>query len=73
MAEKKKQAKVVDRIVGATKRVTKARGLSAKTGAAVKDPLSDPFILAIVGLVTLASASLGALVLYGVWRERFVR
>lgn len=64
---------MVDRIVGVTKRVTKARALSAKTGTAVKDPLSDPFILAVVGLVTLASASLGALVLYGGWRERFVR
>lgn len=70
---KKKQARVVDRIVGATKRVAKARGLSARTGAAVEDPWSDPFVLSIVGLVTLATASLGALVLYGAWRGHHLR
>ena len=73
MAVKKKRAKVVDRIVGVPKRIAKARGLSARTGAAVKDPFSDPFVLSIVGLVTLATASLGALVLYGAWRGHYLR
>lgn len=74
MAEKrKKQGGIVDGVLGATKRVTKkAQGLGARTGAAVKDPLSDPFIL-VVGLLTLASASLGALVLHRVAMEHLRR
>jgi hypothetical protein len=69
-AEKKKQAGIVGPVLGATKGITNhAQGLSARTGAALKDPLSDPFILVIVGLSTLASAFLGALVLYRLSRE----
>jgi hypothetical protein len=71
---KKKQAGIVDRVRGVTKSIAKnGHGLSARTAAVVKDPLSDPFILVIVGLATLASAFLGTLVLYRVSREYLLR
>jgi hypothetical protein len=55
----------VDRVAGAVKRATKkVRPLAATAGAAV-----DDFILLVVGLVTLASALLGGLVLYRLSRE----
>jgi hypothetical protein len=74
MDTKRKQAGIVDRILGATKSITKkGHGLSARTSAAVRDPFSDPVILVVVGLLTLASAFLGTLVLYRLSREHLLR
>jgi hypothetical protein len=54
-----------DRVGGVVKRATKkVRPLAATAGAAVGD-----FILLVVGLVTLASALLGGLVLYRLSKE----
>jgi hypothetical protein len=72
-ADKKKQGDGVGRVLGATKDIAKnVQGLGARTAAAVKDPLSDPFIV-VIGLLTLASAFLGAVVLYRVSKEHLLR
>jgi hypothetical protein len=68
-ASNEKRASVVERVVGVVKGVSEnARKVTKKIGSAVipdpDDPLSDPFVLAIVGLLTLTSALLGALVLF---------
>jgi hypothetical protein len=56
---------VVGGVAGAVKGVTKkARALRASAGAAVGD-----FTLVVVGLLTLASAILGSLVLYRLSRQ----
>jgi hypothetical protein len=61
---------VADPIVGAAKAVVKkAQGLTARVGAAVEENVfADPFVLVIVGLMTLAFALLGTLVLLQVVR-----
>jgi hypothetical protein len=65
-----KRQSIADPIVAAAKAVVKkAKGLTAGIGAAVEDnPFSDPFVLLIVGLMTLAFALLGTLVLLQVVR-----
>lgn len=75
-AGEQKRASVIDRVAGAVKGVTKnARKVTATVGAAVQpdDPLSNPFVLAIVGLLTLSSALLGTLVLVRVARGQRLR
>jgi hypothetical protein len=62
--------RVADPVLGAAKAVVKkAKAVPAAIREAVADsPLSDPFVLAIVGLLTLAFALLGTLVLLHVVR-----
>jgi hypothetical protein len=62
--------RVADPVLGVAKAVVeKAKAVPAAVGGAVADsPLSDPFVLAIVGLLTLAFALLGTLVLLQVVR-----
>lgn len=62
--------RLTDPVLGAAKAVVKkAKALPAAIGAAVEDnPFSDPFVLVIVGLLTLAFALLGTLVLLQVVR-----
>lgn len=43
--------------------VTGIRRIPGRLGAAADDPLSDPFVLIIIGLLTLATAALGTLLL----------
>jgi hypothetical protein len=67
--EAKKRKAVVDGVVGAAKGVAKKAGtLRANAGEKVDDP-----VLAIVGLLTVASASLGAFVLYRLSRRHALR
>jgi hypothetical protein len=67
-AEKKREG-VVGGVAGAVKGVSnKARALRASAGAAVGD-----FTLVVVGLLTLASAILGSLVLYRLSRQHLLR
>jgi hypothetical protein len=65
-----KRQSIADPLVVAAKAVVKkAKGLTAGIGAAVEDnPFSDPFVLLIVGLMTLAFALIGTLVLLHVVR-----
>jgi hypothetical protein len=65
-----KRQSIADPLVVAAKAVVKkAKGLTASIGAAVEDnPFSDPFVLLIVGLMTLAFALIGTLVLLHVVR-----
>ena len=66
------RAGVVDRVVTTVKGVTKrARKVTRKIGEALPtadDPLSDPSVLVILGLLTLASAVLGGFVLHSIGR-----
>jgi hypothetical protein len=67
-----KQDGVVDRVVGAVKGGTKkARTVTRKVGEAIPaadEPLSDPVVFGILGILTLASALLGGFVLHRVAR-----
>jgi hypothetical protein len=45
---------------------------AARTREAAGDALSDPFVLVTIGLLTLASASLGTLVLYRIRRDNLL-
>jgi hypothetical protein len=67
--------RVADPIMGAAKAVVKkAKAVPAAVGAAVEDnPFSDPFVLVVVGLLTLAFALLGTLVLLQVVRVMGMR
>jgi hypothetical protein len=47
---------------------TKVRELPGRLGAAADDPFSDPFVLIIIGLLTLSTATLGTLLLAQVVR-----
>ncbi len=47
---------------------TKVRELPGRLGAAADDPFSDPFVLIIIGLLTLSTAALGTLLLAQVVR-----
>ena len=47
---------------------TKVRELPGRLGAATDDPFSDPFVLIIIGLLTLSTAALGTLLIAHVVR-----
>lgn len=72
---KAKRVSVIAQVVGAAKGVTtKAQALSSRIVRAVEDePFSDPFVRVILGLLTLSSAVLGALVLFRLSRAHLLR